>query len=92
MVISRDEFHRDEKTNTFIEKNPHIFAAFFFKEEAYNTLTVQFHKDLYSYQTWSNSILEERKITRSENQHPSDALLFSTKRILKYDPSVNQYN
>jgi predicted transcriptional regulator len=88
LVISKDEFHRDQKTNSFIEKNPHIFAAFFFKEEAYNTLTVQFHEDLYSYQMWSDSILEEGKIIKEENQHPSDALLFSTKRILKYDPSV----
>lgn len=88
LVISKDEYFRDELTNTFIENDPHIYAAFFFREEVYNTLTIQFHKDFYSYQTWNDRILSEEKITRSENQHPSDALLFSTKRILKFDPAA----
>ena len=87
LVISKDDYIRDELTNTFIEKDPHIYAAFFFREEVYNTLTIQFHKDFHSYQTWSDRVLIEEKITEHENRHPSDALLFSTKRILKFDPA-----
>ncbi|UCG03924.1 MAG: hypothetical protein JSW11_08040, partial [Candidatus Heimdallarchaeota archaeon] len=41
LIISKDDFIRDELTNTFIEKDPHIYAAFFFREEVYNTLTIQ---------------------------------------------------
>ncbi|MFX0182348.1 MAG: hypothetical protein ACFE95_04615 [Candidatus Hodarchaeota archaeon] len=88
LVISKDKFYRDEVTKIFIENDPHIFAAFFFQEEFYNTLTIQFHKDLYSYQTWCEKIIEEEKIIKEEDRHPPDALLFSTKSILKYDPSA----
>jgi hypothetical protein len=88
LVISKDEFFRDELTNTFIEKDPHIYAAFFFREEVYNTLTIQFHEDLHSYQTWNDYTLKEEKITRNDDQHPSEAMFFSTKRILKFDPAA----
>jgi hypothetical protein len=88
LIISKDEYIRDEQTNTFIENDPHIYAAFFFREEVYNTLTFQFHKDFYSYQKWNDSIFNEEKITRKENQRPSEALLFSTKRILKFDSAA----
>ncbi len=88
LVISKDKFYRDEATKTFIEHDPHIFAAFFFQEELYNTLTIQFHEDLFSYEIWNDNILEEEKIIKEEDRHPPDALLFSTKRILKYDPSA----
>ena len=88
LVISKDKFYRDEATKKSIESDPHIFAAFFFQEEVYNTLTIQFHEDLFSYETWCDKILEEEKIIKEEDRHPPDALLFSTKRILKYDPSA----
>ncbi|PWI47417.1 hypothetical protein CEE45_12005 [Candidatus Heimdallarchaeota archaeon B3_Heim] len=88
LVISKDKFYRDENTRKFIESDPHILAAYYFQEEIYNTVTVQFHEDLYSYETWSDKILEEGKIIKEEDRHPPDAALFSTKRILKYDPSA----
>ncbi|MFW9903024.1 MAG: hypothetical protein ACFFFH_01710 [Candidatus Thorarchaeota archaeon] len=88
LVISKDKFYRDEATKKSIESDPHIFAAFFFQEGVYNTLTIQFHEDLFSYETWCDRILEEEKIIKEEDRHPPDALLFSTKRILKYDPSA----
>ena len=86
LVISKEKFYRDETTKTLIENDPHIIAGFFFQEEVYNTLTIQFHADLYSYQTWSDNILEDGKIIKEEDRHPPDALLFSIKRILKFDP------
>lgn len=88
LVISKDKFYRDENTKNFIESDPHILAAYYFQEEIYNTVTVQFHEDLYSYETWSDKILEEGKIIKEEDRHPPDAALFSTKRILKFDPSA----
>ena len=88
LVISKDKFYRDEKTRAFIEKDPHILAGYFFQEEVYNTLTIQFHEDLYSYQTWSDNVLDNGKIIKEEDRYPPDALLFSTKRILKFDTSA----
>jgi len=88
LVISKDKLYRDENTRTYIENDPHIFAGYFFQEEVYNTLTIQFHEDLYSYQIWCDKVLENGKIIREEDRYPPDALLFSTKRILKYDTST----
>ena len=88
LVISKDKFYRDENTRAFIENDPHIFAGYFFQEEVYNTLTIQFHEDLYSYQTWCDEVLENGKIIQEKDRHPPEALLFSTKRILKYDTSA----
>lgn len=88
LVISKDKFYRDDATRTFIEEDPHILAGYFFQEEVYNTLTIQFHEDLYSYQTWSDNVLENGQIIKEEDRHPPNALLFSTKRILKYDTSA----
>ena len=87
LVISKDKFYRDEKTKKLIENDPHILAGYFFQEESYNTLTIQFHRDLNSYQTWSDKVLENEEIIKEEDKHPPEALLFSTKRILKYDTS-----
>ena len=88
LVISKDKFYRDEATKAFIEKDHHILAGYFFQEEMYNTLTIQFHEDLDSYQTWSDNALENRKIIKEEDRCPPDALFFSTKRILKFDTSA----
>lgn len=88
LIISKDKFYRDDNTKTFLENDPHILAGYFFQEEVYNTLTIQFHEDLYSYQTWCDKVLENGKIIKEEDRHPPDALLFSTKRILKYDTSA----
>ncbi len=88
LVISKDKLYRDENTRTFIENDPHIFAGYFFQEGVYNTLTIQFHEDLYSYQIWCDKVLENGKIIREEDRHHPDMLLFSTKRILKYDTSA----
>ncbi len=87
LVVLRSDFPRDEKTNNFIEKDDNIFAAFFFKEEEYNTLTLQFHKNIHMYQLWRDSIVKERKITLGETRHPSDTQYFSTELIVKYNPS-----
>ncbi|MFX0113730.1 MAG: hypothetical protein ACFFB3_04220 [Candidatus Hodarchaeota archaeon] len=89
MIISRSEFLRDEKTKEFIEKDPHIFAAFFFKEESYNTLMIEFHKDLFSYEVWRENIFEQKKITLRETRYPMEGIHLSTKRIVKYEPAVS---
>jgi len=87
MVIVRADLPRDEVTNNFIEKDPHIFAAFFKKEEEYNTLMIMYHKDIYSYQQWRSGLVKEGKLPPRETRYPSEATFFSNQTFVKYNPS-----
>ncbi|MHA2272045.1 MAG: hypothetical protein ACXACI_09300 [Candidatus Hodarchaeales archaeon] len=89
MVISKSKFPRDEKTKYFIEYDPQIFAAFFYMEENYNTLMIEYHKDLFSYEVWRDSILEQEKISLSGTHFSSDAIFLSARRMVRFDSSVS---
>jgi len=89
LVIEKANFRRDLKTNMFIEKDPSIWAAFFAKEDDYNTLLIEFHEDLYSYQNWRESIIAEEKITLEEKSYPSEAVFLTTKNLIKYNLPVS---
>ncbi|MFW9869347.1 MAG: hypothetical protein ACFFFO_09500 [Candidatus Thorarchaeota archaeon] len=78
LVFEKANLPRDRKTNTWIEKNPHIWAAFFVKDEEYNTLLIELHEDLHAYQVWRNCILQGEYIS-------SEAIYLSTKAIIKND-------
>jgi len=88
LVIEKANFQRNLKTNVFIEKDPVIWAAFFVKENEYNTFLIEFHKDLYSYQNWKESIIKEAKITLKEEIYPSEAIFLTMRNLIKYDPTV----
>ena len=85
MVIDRVDLPRDEITNKFIEKDPHIFAAFFKKDEEYNTFLIEYHKDIDSHLNWRDSLINENKLPPRETRYPSDAMFFSTKNFIKYN-------
>jgi len=87
MVITRADLPRDKITNYFIETDPHIFAAFFKKEEEYNTFIIQYHKDLYGYQQWREGLVKEGKLPPREIRYPSDSMFFSNQAFIKYNPS-----
>ena len=87
MVITRADFPRDEDTNNFIEKDPHIFAAFFKKEEEYNTFIIQHHKNIYGYQQWRDGLVKEGKLPPREIRYPSESMFFSNQTFIKYNPS-----
>ncbi|MHA2297952.1 MAG: hypothetical protein ACXAEU_04495 [Candidatus Hodarchaeales archaeon] len=90
LVIEKGDFPRDPKTNDWIEKDPYIWVAFFVKEEEYNTLLIEHHKSLHTYQIWKESITDEEKITITESYpHPSEAIFLSTENIVKFDPSTS---
>ncbi|MHA2603261.1 MAG: hypothetical protein AM324_014155 [Candidatus Thorarchaeota archaeon SMTZ1-83] len=44
LVIEKANLPRNRKTNSWIEKDPHIWAAFFVKDEEYNTLLIELHE------------------------------------------------
>jgi DNA-binding Lrp family transcriptional regulator len=87
MVITRADLPRDKITNHFIETDPHIFAAFFKKEEEYNTFIIQYHKDLYGYQQWREGLVKEGKLPPREIRYPSESMFFSNQAFIKYKPS-----
>ena len=88
MVISRTNFSRDEKTRHFIEYNNHIFAAFFFKEEEYNTLMISFHKNVCEHQRWREHIISNEIIPKREDGYPSQVLHLGTGCFIKHNPSI----
>jgi DNA-binding Lrp family transcriptional regulator len=86
MIIARADFPRDDITGKFIEEDPHIFAAFFKKDEEYNTLLIEYHKDLYSYLIWSDAVIHGGKLPPQETRYPTDAMFFSNQTFIKYNP------
>ena len=87
MVISRADLPRDKITNNFIENDPHIFAAFFKKDEEYNTFLIEYHKDIDSHLKWKENLINEGKLPPRETRYPSDAMFFSNKNFIKYNPA-----
>jgi len=88
LVIEKCKFPRDKRTNKWIEVDPHIWAAFFFRDEEYNTLLIEQHRDLYHYQSWKDRVIDEGQIsaTHDHDYVPSEAIYIHSKSILKYDP------
>lgn len=91
LVVERIGLSRDPKTNLWIELDPNIWAAFFFKDEEYNTLLIELHRDLYEYQLWKKRALTEDMISAKSGMDyiPSDPYYLSTKAILKYTPNAS---
>ncbi len=87
-VIEKINLPRNAKTNLWIEIDPNILAAFFVKEEEYNTLMIELHRDLYDYQIWKERILGENQILLKNGSDyiPSEPYYLSTKAILKNNP------
>ena len=82
LVLEKANLPRNRKTNTWIEKNPNIWAAFFVKDEEYNTLLIELHEDLHAYQVWRDCIIDGEYIS-------SEAIYLSTKAIIKNDPAAS---
>ncbi len=86
MVIARADLPRDEQTKKFIEEDPHIFAAFFKKDEQYNTFLIEFFKNIDHHQTWREEVTRENKIPPREFRYPADIMYFNT-NFIKYNPA-----
>jgi DNA-binding Lrp family transcriptional regulator len=90
LVIEKIDLIRDPKTNKWIEEDPNIWGAYFVKEEEYNTLLIELHRDVYSYQIWKEKIFDEELISVNyEKSHISEPIFSSTKSILKFNPAVS---
>jgi hypothetical protein len=85
-VIARADIPRNEKIDNFLKEDSHIFGAFYVRDEEFNTLLVEYHKDLFSYGQWKKKIVSEKKIPPREFRYPAHALFFSNNHIIKYQP------
>ena len=88
LVIEKANLPRNQKTNEWIEHDSHIWAAFFVKDEEYNSLLIELHEDLHAYQEWRDNIVNDKWVSLPSDQEsiPSDAIYLSTKAIIKNDP------
>jgi len=87
LVIVQADLPRNEKTEKFLRDDETIFAAFYVRDEEYNTLLIGYHRDIYAYGQWRNRIVNEGKIPPRETRYPANALFFSTQQIIKYMPN-----
>jgi DNA-binding Lrp family transcriptional regulator len=87
LVVARADLPRNEKIDKFLIEDEHIFAVFYVRDEEYNTLLIEYHKDLHTYGEWRKKIVAEDKIPPRETRYPASALFFSTKNIIKYQPN-----
>ena len=91
LVFEKANLPRNPKTNNWIENEPHIWAAFFVKDEEYNSLLIELHEDLHAYQEWRDHIISEEWVSLPSGQESisSDAIYLSTKAIIKNDPGAS---
>ncbi|MFW9794431.1 MAG: hypothetical protein ACFFEE_09020 [Candidatus Thorarchaeota archaeon] len=80
LVLEKANLSRNRKTNTWIESDPQIWAAFFVKDDEYNTLLIELHRDIHAYQLWRDCNFQEEYIS-------SESIYLSTKAIIKNDPA-----
>lgn len=91
-VVVKADLPRTPAINEFFKTDPHIFAAFYVRDGEYNTLMIEYHRDVYSYGNWRDKILLEKKIPPREERVPADSQFFSNKHIIKYQPHSSIIN
>ncbi|MFO8110663.1 MAG: hypothetical protein R6U17_09150 [Thermoplasmata archaeon] len=87
LVIVEADMPRDPDITTFYREDSHIFAAFSCMEGPYNTLLIEFFRNLESYHSWREKIVQEMRIPAREWRAPANAYIFSNKLTFKYDPN-----
>jgi predicted transcriptional regulator len=86
LVIARAEYPRNEQIDNWFKEDKHIFAAFYVRDEEYNTLLIEYHENVHEYGRWKKKLLQEKIIPSSEVSSPAHVLIFSNKDIFKYQP------
>ena len=89
LVFEKANLPRNQKTNKWIEHDPHIWAAFFVKDEEYNSLLIELHENLHEYQKWRSCLIGQKWVALAPGQEAiaSDVLYLSTQAIIKNDPA-----
>lgn len=87
LVLARADMPRSAQVIEFFRDESNIFAAFSCMEGPYNTLLIEFFKDMESYHSWRERIVQEQKIPAREMRAAANVDFFSNKLAFKYDPS-----
>lgn len=87
LVIALADIPRTTQATEFFKEDSHIFAAYTCREGPYNTLLIEFFKDMESYHSWRETIVNEQKLPSRENRATAEVYIFSNKLGFKYDPS-----
>lgn len=87
LILVKADMPRTKYVIDFLKDDSHIFAAFSCMEGPYNTFLIEFFKDLESYHSWRERIVNDYKIPSRENRSPADAYIFSNKLTFKYEPN-----
>ncbi len=87
LILAKADMPRTRSATEFYKDDSHIFAAFSCMEGSYNTLLIEFFKDLESYQSWREDIVREEKIPSRETRTPAHTEIFSNKLTFKYEPN-----
>lgn len=88
LVVVYADLPEDKRISKWIREDPNIFGAYKVREGEYNMMLFEFQKDVWSYYVWREALVSEGKIPQRRQRTPSNALHFSNKLIVKYQPSA----
>jgi len=86
LVIARADLPRNESIDEFLRNDEHTFGVFYVRDEEYNVLLIEYHKDIYTYGKWKEEIVSKNMIPPRETRFPAHSLFFSNNNIIKYQP------
>ena len=87
LVVARADLPRSAAIERFLQEDEQIFSAYYVRDEEFNTLMIEFHKDLYAYSLWRGKIVAERKIPPRETRYPADSATIDMRNLIKYQPN-----
>ena len=91
LVVVQMNIPEDEKFKKWVREDPHIFAAFKFREGDYNILLFMYHQDVTAYQLYMDNLPSILKlkygISEKDTQIISNTTYFSNQLMIKYNPS-----
>jgi len=88
LVVVYADLPDDERVSKWIREDRNIFGAYRVREGEYNMMLFEFQKDVWSYHVWRDALVSDGKIPERGERTPSNALYFSNKLIVKYQPSA----
>ncbi len=86
-AVVRADLPNNEQVEKFLLQDDTIFASFRSWDEGYNTLLMEFHKDLSSYFEWKEKIVAEKRLPPLEGRFPADVVFLNNTLHIKYDPN-----
>ncbi|MDP7491626.1 MAG: hypothetical protein QGG26_01550 [Candidatus Undinarchaeales archaeon] len=87
LIIILADLPPTEDVLEWMRKDKHIFAAFKIRQGSFNTLLIQFQKDILNYQLWREHLVTSGRIPPRDIRTPSEAHFYSNQLIVKYEPS-----